>query len=251
MYGALVVATEIIAPSDARTGIPLPIISNYEPPAVGRSLQADEVVADWHHPFHPRATLVAGGAGEIALRNSRIQWVNREEHNAYHKVFEGPALPKGNELLRTVIFASAGHIPERGLCMHGENVMLQKIPNEYREYLWRSRQIKVANTNVVRDYLLEQAFGEQDFGGINTRTIDEFLHTKDRTRRIELGNTLLGLAVYDTTASLRLAYKSSRRRELLPPSSPRTVGRCALKIVTRPNRSYTLGLLEKRLQGVA
>lgn len=243
---------EITAPTDKLSGIPYPIISELELPRAGNSLQDGELVADWHHPFHPRSVLIGGSAGDIALRNSRVQWVNRKEHNLYHKIFDGPELPSESTLLKTVIFAAAGHVPEIGLKVSGNNrATIDRIPSGYREHLWKSKQIRVANKAVVRDYLLEAAIDTQGFKGISETVIDEFLSTEDRRRRVELGNMFLGLALYDVTAILRPDYIASRQKELLPPSAPRTVGRCAMNLVTRANHSYAMRSVERRLRMAA
>jgi hypothetical protein len=102
----------------------------------------------------------------------------------------------------------------------------------------------------VRDALIERAL-ENDFGGINEVTIDEFLSTVDRARRLELGGTLLSLALHETTASLRDTYRLSYRNHQLPPNTARTVGKFTMHIIKRSGHTRAINALDTKLRAVA
>lgn len=239
-------------PTDELTYVPYPIVTTRPLPAIGRSVDANGVVvADWNHAFHPRERLTTGGKTELGLRNSRTEWVHRDDHNAYHREFVGPDLASCPDLLAPMIFSAASFIPDRGLHYDGaKRAEVVPLSTEYREYLWTSGRIRVPNVASVRDALVERAL-ENDFGGIKEATIDEFLSTADRSRRLELGSTLLSLALHETTAPLRDAYRLSYRNHQLPPNTARTVGKFTMHIIKRSGQVRAINALDTRLRAVA
>lgn len=244
----IVVAAELNAPVDVKTYIPLPIVPKDTLPPPGRSHGPNGVlVADWHHPYHPREMLMKGTPGQIALRNCRMQWVDRREHDRYHALFVGPTPLREEKIMATVLLSAAGHIPQRGIRFDQRgDPTLMSLSDSQRRFLWRSGQIKIANQILVRDYILNTAL-QNGFRGINARTIDEFLNTRDLQRKVELGNTMLGLTVYDMVEPVSDAYADAKRKEYLPPESARTVGRFALSIMGGHHKKRVLASMEQFL----
>lgn len=243
-------AAEQVTPADETTGIPFPLMPRDDlPPVPTGRMRNIERVADWHHPFHPRNILISEGAGLVAVRNCRIQWASYEDHHhRYHMSYAGPELPMTEyEQFSTVVFASAGYVPERATDFDSlHRPVLKPLDDENREQLWRSGQLRVANYSSIQAFLISYAL-RQDFSGINEATIDEFLHTADLKRRHELGGTLLAVAAYDAATPLRDIYKESRKLHLIPPNRARTAGRFIFGAMTTNRRTRALGALTDRL----
>ncbi len=237
----------IFTPSDMETGVCFPIVTSRSLPKVGVSLQGGEVVADWNHNYHPKEFLIHGTKVQKALRDSRIEWVDRRAHVRYHDEFYGPDIMGLGDLLGTLVFVAAGYIPAYGMQYDDSpKAKIVALDEQTRLNLWVSGRIKIANKISVRDALTERAIAK-DFGGIKESTIDEFLATKNRDRRFQLGSTLLALAVYDMSNPLSPTYKTARERHLLPPNSSPSVGRCVMRLISPHNRGYAISALERRL----
>src|SRR6478672_990273 len=65
---------------DKVTGLPLPFAPRYDLPAVGESTINGVVVANDHHPTHPREDFEHGTEAQQAMRHCRVQWVGVKEH---------------------------------------------------------------------------------------------------------------------------------------------------------------------------
>jgi hypothetical protein len=243
-------AAELLTPLDEFTQIPLPIMPRDDLPAVSTGKMRNvERIADWHHPFHPRAALVTEGTGAIAVRNCRIQWAEYDDHHhKYHGVFNGPVLPEGaDEQFRTVVLAAAGYVPPEAIAFRKSGApILKTLREEQRNQLWSSGQLRIGNVATVRDFMLDYTL-ERDFSIVNDTTIDEFLHTKDMNRRKELGGTLLAIAAYDAAESVKDIYKLSRKLRLLPPDRARTAGRFIFGTMNTHKRSRAMAALTSKL----
>lgn len=246
-------AAENLTPMDEQAGIPLPIFprGDLPPVPVGRERNIERI-ADWHHPFHPRAALVEDGLGAMAVRNCRIQWTEYDDHHhKYHGAYAGPELPQEpEEQFKTVVLAAAGYVPRQTIrFVHGRPVVCH-LDDELRESLWTSGQLRIGNTAAVRNFLIDYAFSK-DFGGVNASTIDEFLHTPDEKRRKDLGSTFLGIVAYDIAQPLRSIYKESRKLNLIPRAQARTAGRFIFEAITTHKQTRALGALTKKLSTTA
>lgn len=242
-------AANAVTPMDAITGIPLPIFPRTDlPPIPTGKARNTERIADWHHPFHPRLMLVSAGMGAVAVRNCRIQWAQYgDHHNRYHGAFLGPELPGDEtEQFRTVVLAAAGYIPEEAIGFERNKPIMRQLTEDQRDFLWRSRQIRVANAACVRDFLLEYAI-ERNLHGIHTNRIDEFLHTNDPERKRQLGSTFLGIAAYAASEPVSFIYRQSRQKHLLPPHQPRSAGRFVLGAMTVHRGTRALAALTAHL----
>lgn len=236
-------------PIDEATGVSFPIVTQRELPPIGKSTDATgRVIADWNHTNHPRERLVRGSPIEKALRDSRVEWVHRDDHNSYHKQYYGHVVGGEAQTLKRVIFNVAGFVPDRGLQYDGRReAKIVPIDERTRLALWQSGRIKIVQSVSVRDGLMDVAL-RKDFNGINESTIDEFLHTTDERRRFVLGSNLLSLALSDVTTPLKPLYREMHERQQLRPDAPKTIGRFALKLVSHYRRTRALGILEGRLK---
>lgn len=242
-------SAEQVTPLDEVTGIPLPLMPRDDlPPVPTGKMRNTERLADWHHPFHPRAALLGEGVGAVAIRNCRIQWAEYDDHHhKYHGAYVGPELPTESEdQFSAVVFAAAGYIPDRAIAFDRSNKpQIKLLGKEKREHLWQSGQIRIGNMATVRDFMLAFTL-ERDFGGVNESTIDEFLHTQDVRRKKELGSTILAIAAYDAAQPVEDMYKQSRKLHLLPPNRARTAGRFVFGAMSTHKRARALTALTNR-----
>ena len=246
-------AAELWTPLDEATGIPLPIMPRDDLPPVPTGRQRNiERIADWHHPFHPRAELMADGDSGAAVRGCRVQWAEYDDHHhKYHGAFVGPELPETEEeRFRTVVLAAAGYVPEAAIAfgLRGRPMVTQ-MSGEDRERLWQTGQLRVDNLSNVRKFLINYAL--RDFGNFRTETIDEFLHTPDMERRFQLGCNFLGVAAHEAVTSLKDVYQESRGSGLIPPERARSAGRFVLGVMTTHRRKQAFGALTAKLQQAA
>jgi len=238
-----------ITPTDEETGVTFPIVTTRQLPPVGKSVNNEGiVVADWNHNYHPRERLIRGTALENALRNARVEWVHRDDHNHYHREFLGPEIGDEEQLIKQVIFSAAGFVPAKALQYDGRNeARIVNLKRGERLQLWRTRRIKIVNEVTLRDGLMDVAL-RKDFNGINESTIDEFLHTENLRRRFDLGSNLLSIALSDLTTPIKPLYREMHEKQQLRPDAPKNIGRFALRLVSQSKRRRAFGLLENRLK---
>lgn len=237
-------------PVDELNGVPLPLHPESKP------LDSHRFSADEHHPWHPRKdpNILVHSLGGRALRNSRIQVANYDLHHIhYHGRFHGPKLPQTeSDLFRLVVLTAAGYIPERAMVFNGtKDPVIKPLSAELRTKLWRGRHIRVGKPAEVQRYLRDYTY-RQDLSDINDSTIDEFLSTKSPEKRWELGNQLIGRAVYQATLPLKDAYREAHKTELIPPERARVVSRFVLSSLgMRRNRGLIFDELSNRLASSA
>jgi hypothetical protein len=207
----------------------------------------NKTVADWNHNFHPKDRLIDGSPLERGLRGVRVEWVSRRDHDRYHKEYAGPSLGEGIELVRPLIFAAAGFIPEHGLTYdHGRHAAKVRIKPEHRIHLWQSGRVKIEEFVLVRDALID--FGLQNgLPGLNMREIKRFLSEKDMARRFERGMGLLGIALQESLPGVTAQYDAMLRQNQLPPGAPVSVGGLALTLAARTSPEHTVTTLERHL----
>jgi hypothetical protein len=239
-------------PVDEVTGVTYPLVTERPLPPISKCQnEQGQTIADWNHNYHPKEKLSKGTPLERGLRSARIEWVHRDDHNSYHKQFYGPDISGADNMLKSLLFSAAGFIPEHGLQYDGrEKAAIISLPPEQRLNLWKSGRVRISNTVIVRDALMDLALRE-DFSGINERTIDEFLSTNNLMRKRILGSTLLSMALHEVTEPLKLPYKQARQNQQLPPNTSRTAGKLALALIDKTRRSRALSMLETHLRAAA
>lgn len=217
-------AAELVTPIDELTGIPLPLVQTVQ-------MRPERFEPDWHHPLHPRRSPeLTGNLGGEALRNCRVQRVSYElHHHEYHETYAGPQLPATElDKLKVITAAAAGYIPEAAITFSGRHQpKIIKLSSDKRQALWHSGRIKIGSPKKVQEFLQEYTLS-QPLDGVNDSTIDEFLNTDDEFRRVQLGDTLLGLAVYQVAKPISRMYKEAYEAELIPPDRTRRATRFVL-----------------------
>jgi len=217
------------------------------PISIGKSRNIERI-ADWHHPFHPRLVLISEGVGAVAVRNCRIQWTEYDDHHhKYHGAYVGPELPEdADEQFRTVVFAAAGYIPQQTIGFgRFKKPIIRNLNDDQRNLLWQSGQLRIANLSCIRDFLLEYALAG-DLSRMNESTIDEFLSTKNTSRKKELGSNLLAIAAYNAAEPVEDSYKESRKLHLIPPDRARTAGRFIFGTMNTHRRTRAMAALTAR-----
>jgi hypothetical protein len=244
-------AARLETPTDTETGIPFVILPRDDLPPVPTRRQSNrERRGDLHHPFHPKNELLHRGLAGAALRHSRVQWVDYDDHHhKYHAEYMGPAVPETDEaVFQTVVPVAAGYVPPEAIAFGPLGKPYRAPLNDVqRQRLWNTREIRVANPAAVRNFMTDFAL-RHDFGGINESTIDEFLNTASEARRNELGGTLLAIAAYDAANLVEGVYRESRRRGLIPPERARHAGRFIFSAITSQRSKPAFTALTSRLE---
>lgn len=102
-------------PADEISGLPLPIWPNSE-------ISSGQTGWDQHHHFHPKNDELLkndsgnSNPGGSFLRHSRLQFVPRNLHNVYHKIYKGPELNVDEqERYLKGILSLAGYLPKQAI----------------------------------------------------------------------------------------------------------------------------------------
>ena len=227
-----------LTPRDVRTGVPLPIYTDYRALEKARhrkpAAETPKVEINRHHAYHPERELVEHGLGSLAVRQSRIQDIWVPEHNRYHRVFEGPQLPATQlEKLKTVVFSAAGAIPDEALVVDEDlNDYTVGLTDAQRERLWRTGIIRMQNPQTVKKFLLEYAV-RRGLRDVDQNRVDEFMHTRSYSRRLSLGESIIQAASEEATASFSDEYIDALQDGQLPPDRPPEVGIFVCQLLTK------------------
>ena len=218
-------------PRDELTGLPLllapnedvlPILSGFEPART----PAGHPIADWNHVWHPRKE-AQYGTGGLGLRHSRVQFVMRTEHDAYHEQFYGPSLPqKPAERFEATVLCAAGYIPSEAISINAESYQIVKLNEWDRTRLYESGEVRVGNFKIVQDAIRDFVLG-QPLDHIRGHTIDRFLsvdpsESADAAKEHRYLSHLLLALVIDQIEEQRVAksYADAHESGLLAPESP-------------------------------
>ncbi len=254
----------IITPRDPEFGLPLPIA-----PVPGMAIDNAVDALNDHHAWHPKnderlmqppqnpwtpsqadvdtmnPTARVPTSGGWALRNSRLQRVNRRLHNyrelAYHQFYSGPELPVDeDEQFRLVVLACAGLVPRQGIdlstgqpqviTMSDEQMTLLQEPLNAQAFGYRNfRFIHEPVQRFLRNYILRR-----ELGHVSQILIEEFLdRNTSNERRAYLGHLLLAKQIEVATNILDPQFQTAQNAGLLDP-----------RIRTNPR-----GFIKKRLIG--
>ena len=234
---------KIITPRDPEFGLPLPIAPNvrkapdntpdainshhtWHPSTDERLLAPAHWKSSSYDPQHPTRTL-----GGWALRNSRLQEVDRNYHNfglnAYHEYYLGPEIPEDeDEQFQLVVLACAGLIPREGLDMTGDEPKTVILTTAQRMVLSRPGKDKYGYQNMrfvhdpvqrfLSDYVLRRQLAH-----ISQLMIEEFLDPRiSEKRRRQLGHQLLSKQVEVATEAVRPLYEEAQADQILDPRVP-------------------------------
>lgn len=223
-------AAELVTFTD-ETGLPLPIA-----PVEGVQISTRPDKSNWHHHFHPSTDpILEQTLGGRALRNSRVQRVDRNFHNyskkSYHRFFVGPEIPESeDEQFRMVVLACAGYIPNEGVDLQsGEPRRVYLTPlqraqlarpatGDYKQSTFGYRDLRYSYDS-ARAFFSSYAL-TQSLDHIRPALIDEFLHTTQDERKRYLGHLLLAKKVDVAADAINTAYTQARQEGLLHPLMP-------------------------------
>lgn len=214
----------LVTPSDELTGLPYPIIIHDENLPTHRYDQADS-----HHAFHPWYKLRSRGAGATALRNCRIELVDTRHHNqgkgSYHAFYDGPIIPTDPiEQFKTGVYACAGYIPDYGIDMSsGEPEIVEitsrqrailRTPSDEDEFGYRYLTYRY---DPLRKFFAEIAL-QQDFSVMDDLKLEEFLQTKDESRKQHLSRWLIAQATERAAESIEADFREAHAEGRLHPA---------------------------------
>lgn len=221
-------AERLDTPVDIYTGLPavfLPPDNLPPPPRPGQ--QNLDRRADWNHHFpkfevRSNSNLVISGLGELALLNSRKQWVDFiQHHEIYNYEYNGPRQPETeDELFRTSVFALAGYIPEEAIDLSKpESMRSAKVDEQTRRKLWETGQVRVVDQHSVRNYLFWHVL-QQDANHLQLEKVQELLsgNTSYETK-IYLAHAIAAKVVERAVEPIAPIYEDLRRRHLLHPGA--------------------------------
>lgn len=201
----------------------LPILWGFQP---ARN-DDGRLLADWNHVWHPAREVVGAGYGGVALRNSRVQYVLRQEqHDEYHANFSGPPLPKTPaERFRAMVLCAAGYIPPQGIAFGPGGPSAVNLTEWQMTRLRESGEVQVASLSVVQGFMKEFVLA-QSVDHIKPKTIDRFLkidpaESSDAGREhTYLAHLLLSLVIDRVEGQLVQMYRHAHQSELLAPDVP-------------------------------
>lgn len=194
-----------ILPTHALSGLPLLVLPLDAPNEYSQEWK------DYDHGFYPRSKFVfrnqARYFGKAAVRCSRGQDLPRWLHERKHKVFpEGPLIPATrSEEYKVAVLACADFVPRQAIDLSpGNDYKIVNMTDTQLQELAVTRAVHIedanhANTGTFYRNTIGKFFAfyaiEQDLSHMSPLVIDEFVHTHDSERKIELGNLLLAESV--------------------------------------------------------
>jgi hypothetical protein len=220
------------APVDDITEYPLPFVPDPNLPPVPPfgDWDYDRSVANFHHPVFRHWEVEKFGIGGKSARDSRIQWVRREHHDAFHQEWDGldEHMPRTRDQQYVATLVGAmGYVPERGISFARHIPRVIRLTGQHKELLRTSGQLIVGNDGGrVRRFLLDYTF-RNGAPLVDPELIDEFLWTAGKPnarpeRALALADILLRYTIEPTTPkSLDNLYTHAKRNHALRPRLPR------------------------------
>lgn len=228
-----------MTPMDQLAGLPLPMVpteQRYNP--------------DWHHHFHPKRSSDLADLGGHAVRNVRLQHVDRNRHDDYHNAYFGPVLPTTDQdRFGTIIMAAAGYVPEQGIAFKRHRPSVVMLSETQRKQLQFGGDMRMGSVDAVRAFMRQYVL-EQPLGSINVHelTLEEFVTTPNPDRRLLIGHNILAQITDLATESVSETYWQANRRQLLLPGLPSNVQRFTkTRLGNRRNRNVLVRQLHAKL----
>lgn len=210
-----------VVPIEQSTGVPLAIAPRLDIP---RRLQSIPGENDWHHAIFPKKRSGLQTKSGKALRSSRVQFVNYDEHRSYHYYFDEYMSEKWDipktilERFGMTVLMSAGYIPEKAIRCRKHGPEYVNLTERKRELLWSRGLVRLESEVNVYDFL-QDTIVHQPLD-IPVAAVDEFLFSKDEQRRLKIGNLLIDAAVESATEIIRPQYIAAYAGKLLMPTLP-------------------------------
>jgi hypothetical protein len=155
-------------------------------------------------------------------------------HELYHAHFNAPPLPKTpREKYDLVVLAAAGWVPRQAIAFDKSNnkPFLTDLSEDERLDLWTTKTIRMEFTDVIKSFMLDYTI-RHGRAAVREGDIDEFLHTENQVRRLQLGRHLLHSAAQVTTEPLQELYDRARKERLITPARSRRVGNFVCNMLT-------------------
>lgn len=220
-------AAELQTPVDRFSNIPLPLAPSLEALPEHRPDKAD-----MHHGFHPKLDPRLLTTAGLALRNSVLQLTERTFHNegplSYHRFYQGPQIPTDEtEVFKRVVLATAGYVSEEVLDMNNGDPVRRPMTSDELEYFQTPSSDNIFDykylryrygpiRDFLRDYIVNQPLGEEH---VSLSKLDEFLHTKDRQTKLNLGHFMISKASEVATEGVRSQYYDLKRSQRMHPAA--------------------------------
>lgn len=240
-------------PMDEISGLPLLIAPRDEVIEIldHRAPQHDSEgrpIADWNHVWHPAREVINAGRGGVALRNSRVQLVMRDEHEEYHAYFAGPELPRRPaERFSASVLCAAGYIPMQAMAFNSDGPKIVNLTPLQRDRLRQSGEVRAASLSVVHKFVKEFVMAQAI--DVKPRVADKYLRlnpseSSDATRQHHyLTHLLLSLAIDQIEELVREPYSFAHGAELLTPGVPERADLFVLSCITK-SRSNVRGVAQ-------
>jgi hypothetical protein len=252
------VAAKRVAQVDFLTELPLPPYPFSDPP-----ITEDRLGLNWHHHFHPRAKLLEMDRskdvehGGVFLRHSRVQLLPCWIHDEYHAIYSGPPIEQDlKKRFLLGVFAVAGYMPRTAIDVtqsRDSNATVRLSDEEYRKITAPQvlkGEIVGRRTRLMRagKFMMDVMMSQVDEGvqAIDYLTIEEFLTTKDKNTRIQLGSKILETLIEISTEPIESKYRSAYKQHRLineELDSPKLV----VVAATEPFVDNHLGRLKKQV----
>lgn len=213
--------SEWVEPIEKSTGIPLVIAPRFDIPRLIKSQPGQN---DWHHAVFPKRRPGLQTKSGKAVRSSRVQFVNYDEHRTYHYYFdeymsEKWDLPKTSlERFGMTVLMAAGYIPEDAIRCRKHGPEYVKLSERNREVLWSRGLVRLESAVNVYDFLQDTIVNQPL--EITEGAVDDFLFGKDEQRRIKIGNQLIMAAADRAAEVVRPQYIAAYAGRLLMPTLP-------------------------------
>lgn len=213
--------SEWVVPIEQSTGVPLVIAPRFDIP---KRLQTSQGENDWHHAVFPRKRPGLQTKSGKAVRSSRVQFVNYDEHRTYHYYFDEYMsdkwdLPKTSlERFGMTVLMAAGYIPEHAIrCRkHGPEYVV--LTERKREMMWSRGLVRLESAVNVYDFLQDTIVNQPL--EVPEKKVEEFLFSKDEQARLRVGNELIYAAAEKATDVVRPHYVAAYAGRLLMPALP-------------------------------
>jgi hypothetical protein len=179
---------------------------------------------DWHHAIFPKKRPGIQTKPGKALRSSRVQFVNYDEHRSYHYYFddymtEKWEMPKTTlEKFGMTVLMAAGYIPERAIRCGKHGPEYVALTEKRRELLWSRGLVRIESEANVFDFL-QDTIVHQPLE-VPEQKLEQLLFSKDEQARLRVGNELLMAAAERATDEVRPRYVAAYMGRLLMPTLP-------------------------------
>lgn len=213
--------SEWVVPVEPSTGVPLVISPRYDIP---RRLASSQGENDWHHAVYPRRRAGLQTKSGKAVRSSRVQFVNYDEHRTYHYYFDeymsnNWELPKSTlERFGMTVLLAAGYVPQKAIRCHKHGPEYVNLGEHKRELMWSRGLLRVESEVNVYDFL-QDVIVHQPLD-VPEHAVEQFLFSKDEQARLRVGNQLLAAAAERATDIIRPHYLAAYAGKLLMPIHP-------------------------------